>query len=312
MQGSIKITKFTSANDLSSPFNQHNWPLIINATSTGDMPDDIFVFARKAGVLDVNPYDQFQAVASAHDIFEIGTDPGATNNDNPDGVPFYRSSMLKLFLRSPAQVEEIWQKIQEDVVDLVRNLEAENRVVAVESVEAEPSDSTPGSVDVAVTKFDDQPNQAQFSLDYRPAGLAAVDGSNNQTIDSADSGLSGWLPVSEIDPAIPVPANAKFFYNLAQDSNLSDELPFLDPGNQHMLFLNGQKLTYGATYTITSEGIFWLDFDPVVDADNTVLIDGDLLLQENLAGNAPWPLDYVDRNNPGATVPDLDLLLFRA
>jgi len=40
-------------------------------------------------------------------------------------------------------------------------------------------------------------------------------------------------------------------------------------------------------------------------------IDGEIILSSGNPGEAPWPLDYVDRGSPGSTTPTIELLLFR-
>jgi hypothetical protein len=157
----------------------------------------------------------------------------------------------------------------------------------------------------------DQTDQVLLTLDYRPAGIPDVDGSDNQTILTPDANLTGWLPVSEAPGGWSVPTDAKFFYNTAQDSTVATELPFLQPGNVHLLYINGSKLTHGSSYKITSEGIFWLSFTPVDTTDSLTILDGQILLSQNITGNAPWPIDYVDRGSPGTSIPDYELLLFR-
>lgn len=308
MIGTIKLTRFTSTPDAEYAFARHNWPLVVYASSTGAMPDDVFVFQKHSGN-DPAGYDTFHNVASAHDVFEIPT-RATTGADGENDTPFYRAAQLRLFLRHPEEVEEIWGKLKRDVIDLVRNLEAENRLKAVDTTTVTPLDTTPVSVEETVDALD-QIDQVLLTLDYRPAGIAEVDSDNNQTISSPDDSLTGWLPVSEAPGSWTVPANAKFFYNTAQDAAVAAELPFLQPGNVHLCYVNGGKLTHGSTYHITAEGIFWLDFEAPADEGEIILGDGELLYNENLTGNAPWPLDYVDRGSPGSTIPDLQLLLFR-
>jgi|AntRauTorcE11897_2_1112592.scaffolds.fasta_scaffold00295_6 hypothetical protein len=309
MIGTIKLTRFLSQPESEDIFPRHNWPLVIHATSTGNMPSAVFVFQKLTSALDPLQYDQFTNVASAHDIFEIPKQPTSSVDDEMDS-PFYRASQVRLFLRSPEEVDEIWGKIKADVIGLTRNLEAENRLKAVDITEITPLDTTPITVHETVDTLD-QTDQVLLTLDYRPAGIPDVDGSDNQTILTPDANLTGWLPVSEAPGGWSVPTDAKFFYNTAQDSTVATELPFLQPGNVHLLYINGSKLTHGSSYKITSEGIFWLSFTPVDTTDSLTILDGQILLSQNITGNAPWPIDYVDRGSPGTSIPDYELLLFR-
>ena len=301
MVGTIKLTRFTSDPSQDAVFSRHNWPLIIHAKGTGDMPSELFVFQRTTSSIDPSQYDQFSCVASAHDVFELGVNPG-WDPDSETGTPFYRSSVLRLFLRSPEDLEEVWLKIKEDAVALVRNLEAENRMKAVDSTEITATDTSPVTTTEVVESFENV-DQVLLQLDYRPSGIADVGVDDNQTILSPDDSLKGWLPVSEAGLDTDVPVGAKFFYNLPQDSAVLDELPFLEPGNVHMLFYNGRKLTHGDTYTINRTGIFWMS--------DISSIDGEIILSSGNPGEAPWPLDYVDRGSPGSTTPTIELLLFR-
>jgi len=310
MLGTIKLTRFGSNGDVSTPFAQHNWPLVVQATSTDEMPAEVFVFARRAGALDPDQGDQFENVASAHDIFEIGTTQ-ASNPELEQSTPFYRTSQIRLFLRSPEEVEQVWTAIKEDVVDLVRNLELERSLLAVEQFQVSGVSGQSSLVVTDTATFSEQADQVLLTLDYRPAGLAAVDASNNQTIITANAALTGWLPISEAPGSLVVPAGAKFFYNTAVETAIASELPLLEPGNIHFLTLNGVKLTHGTTFHINSTGIFWLTFDPVTTGGDLFLDDEVLMVEQGQQGNAPWPLDYVDRNSPGATAPEYELLLFR-
>ena len=311
MIGSIKLTRFTSNVDAGQPFAQHNWPLTVHATGKDDMPGEVFVFSRAEGVFgDPSQYDQFRCVASAHDIFEISVNRGS----NPSGewhTPFYRSSVLRLFLRSSEEVEEIWIKIKEDVHALIKNLEAENKMKAVDQTDITVLDTDPVTTSETVDELNETADQVLLTLDYRPAGIADVDGDNNQSILSPDDSLTGWLPVSEAPQGMNVPNNARFFYNASAEPSVNSELPFMEPGNVHLFYMNGLKLTHGQTYHINSTGIFWISFDPVESEDDVVFQDGDVLLSQDQTGNAPWPLDYVDRNSPGSSVPNYELLLYR-
>lgn len=262
------------------------------------MPSEVFVFQRTSSSLDPSQYDQFSCVASAHDVFELGVNPG-WNPDDENASPFYRGSVLRLFLRSPEQLEDVWLKIKDDVVSLVRNLEIENRMKAVDSTSITPLDTNPTTVEETIETFESA-DQVLLQLDYRPAGIADIDADDNQTIISPDSSLTGWLPVSEAPSDLEVPPTAKFFYNTSQDSAVDAELPLLEPGSVHLLYYSGTKLTYNASYIINKTGIFWVG--------NESSIDGSFI---SYSGDAPWPTDYIDRNNPGSSAPTIELLLFR-
>ena len=70
------------------------------------------------------------------------------------------------------------------------------------------------------------------------------------------------------------------------------------PASSNQMFLNGFLLPYGVVYTITQNTIWWLDFDPSS-------IVRPALVGMTQQGNAPWPADYVNADNPGAVSPQL-------
>lgn len=308
MIGTIKLTRFLSSPDDEDNFARHNWPLVVHATSTGEMPDAVFVFQKFSGIDPAN-YDTFHNVASAHDIFEIPTAPTSMVQTELD-TPFYRGNQVRLFLRNPEEVEELWEKLKADVRDLVRNLEAENRLKAVDITTFTPLDTTPITVDETVDPLA-QVDQVLLSLNFRPCGVAEVGVGNTQSISSPNTAQQGWLPISEAPAGLDVPANAVYFYNTDQDAPVGAELPFLEPGATHLLYLNGSKLTHGITYAINSTGLFWLTYNPVGDGSGAINNDELLLANNGLQGNAPWPLDQVDNGTDGASIPEFQLLLFR-
>lgn len=295
MTGSIKLTRFVSDPILEPGVSQHLWGLRIHAQGLGDYPAEVFVLQRPGSVNDLSQGAGFRAVASAHDIEELPVTPSPADDDGIT-TPFFRSSQILLYLRSPEEVERVWELIQEDVRSLVRNLRAVDIMRAVDSFTANDDGTT--SLQEGLGD-----SQLLFTLDYRPSGLADLD-DGVQTILQPDTGLTGWLPVSEFDGTAP--AGTRFFYNLAEHPELSALFPLSLPVDRHLLFFNGLKLTHGSAYQITDEGLFWRAFDD----PSELPADGDLLDSQPSFGNAPWPTDYVDRDNPGASAPSVQLLVF--
>ncbi len=115
---------------------QHVWPLKVTATSTTDgLPSEIFVYHS---ALDDDPLfgDLFECVASVHQLDEIGTEPVEDNGDGTS-IPYYRSDELQFNCRSAAEAEDLWIKVQADVLDLVNNFNARDSLVEEETVEFE-------------------------------------------------------------------------------------------------------------------------------------------------------------------------------
>lgn len=295
MTGSIKLTRFVSDPITEPGVTQHLWGLRVHAQGTGDYPSEVFVLQRPGALNDVLQGDSFRAVASAHDIEELPLIPAVADDDG-NTTPFFRSSQILLYLRTPEEVDRVWTLIQEDVFSLVRNLRAVDIMRAVDSFTANDDGTT--SLQEGLGD-----SQLLFTLDYRPSGTADVE-VNVQKVLQPDATLSGWLPVSEFDGTPP--AGTRFFYNLAEHPELEALFPLSIPVDQHLLFFNGLKLTHGSAYQITDAGIFWRAFDDPAELP----ADGDALDGQPGFGNAPWPLDYVDRDNPGASAPSIQLLVF--
>lgn len=99
---------------------QHVWPLKITANSIQEgLPSSIFVF--HASIND-DPYagDIFEAVASVQQITDIPENAAAVDS-NGELCPYYRSNTLTFYARSPAEADDLWHDIVEDVDDLTRN-----------------------------------------------------------------------------------------------------------------------------------------------------------------------------------------------
>ncbi len=99
---------------------QHVWPLKITANSIqAGLSSSIFVFHAS---LDADPYegDVFEAIASVQQMTEIPENAPAVDS-NGELCPYYRSNTLTFYARSPAEAEDLWNDILEDVDDLTRN-----------------------------------------------------------------------------------------------------------------------------------------------------------------------------------------------
>ena len=118
----ITLTKATAAPELISG-RQHVWPLQVVAVSdTTDLPSEIFVYHASMDDDQLNDMDIFECVASVEQLDELGTTPVEADPGNGvEAVPYYRSDTLLFGCRSATELEELWEKIKEDVVDLHLN-----------------------------------------------------------------------------------------------------------------------------------------------------------------------------------------------
>lgn len=121
---SIRLIRYSVAADYND--NEHqSYPIKVLAIGT-NIPSEIFVYhSGKAG--DPIEGDLFEAVASPNQLDEI-----AKNKPEP-GTPYYRRQVCEFNARSAQEAEDIWTKIQEDVLELVDNY-ASQATLAVQAV----------------------------------------------------------------------------------------------------------------------------------------------------------------------------------
>jgi hypothetical protein len=99
---------------------QHVWPLKITANSIQEgLSSSIFVFHAALND-DLYEGDVFEAVASVQQITDIPENAAGVDS-NGELCPYYRSDNLTFYARSPAEAEDLWDAIVEDVDDLTRN-----------------------------------------------------------------------------------------------------------------------------------------------------------------------------------------------
>lgn len=290
--GTIRLTRFLSDPVLEQGIGQHLWAMRVVAQGTGNMPSSVFVFQQAGGGLDPQGGDRFMAVASAHEIEELPTQPPA--EWGVDTIPFYRQSQLTVYLRTPEEVERVWGLLCTDVKELARNI---YKATILKSVDVFVVDEQ-GHSHTHPIHGD---NQSIFQLDYRPAGIAELE-AGVQSILSPDSNKPGWLPVDG-----SAPAGMKYRYNLDQHPELQQLFP-LDASklSSTILTFNGVPLTINQTFAVTENGIFWAGF---TDALVELPTDGPFLNQQPDFLNAPWPSSYIDDSAPGQVTPQLEIIL---
>jgi hypothetical protein len=263
------------------------------------MPSEVFVYQLNTNE-DSNPVegDTFRCVAAVNDLFEFP----AIRNPVQEGdfqIPYYRRKKVELIYRSPQEADEDWVKFLEEIDDLVANYCAAERLQQVGTHEA--TCEAPNDIEVIEKPIPEETQQVLLELAIDPNGEAEVDENDNQSIvEPYTPEEKGWLPVSEVPEEFiqDVPVGAKYFYNIDQDEDLKEIFPLPEPYNQHILTYQGDILVYGEAYTITKDTIYWMTFDP------------GSLSEYDITGNAPWPLDYFDEQNPGENPVELQLRAF--
>jgi len=113
-------------------YAQHSWPLRVVATSNKDnLSSKIFVWQENAPNSGYAG-DRFSVVASTQQMVDLPEDGPVDEGD--EHIPFYRKDELVLDCRSPELRQEIWDKIQADVLDLLGNWIALENTEEVETV----------------------------------------------------------------------------------------------------------------------------------------------------------------------------------
>jgi hypothetical protein len=284
MAASITLRKFVCSEYFYR--NEHGrdliaWPLRIEATAI-DMPEEIFVY-HSVDESHPIPGDQFSCVASVTQLSELPLSPLHVDGDNAV-VPFYRRSVMEVFCETAMDVERVWTAIRDRVDELVRTWNAKERLYNTHEAII---------TDTGTAQQVPMIQPVNLSLSFRPAGsVILVDG--HPHIDVPNPDASGWLPIAEYESAAP--ANATYFYNVAQHPVVKETLNSIGEGDIRsslMLFNNGIRATYGDGWESDRETIFWKY--PSVGM-----------------GQTPWPADYVDLENPGTTGSGILLTVFPA
>ena len=291
MTANIKLTRYTAAPNALPLSEQQCWPVTIVAVGVG-ISSKVFVYR---GAQQGDPFggDAFSCVASVNQLYELPEDTGYVGDELQ--IPFYRRNTLELFCRSQVEADYIWQVVNEDITNLLNNF---NLMSALQGTATSSVTAAGATVDLATNL--PQKVQQRIQLNYQPAGTATLI-NNLQDMINPDTTLPGWLPAASAPSNWSKPNGAKYFYNIDQDSVLQAFWPLPDPVGSNQLFLNGALLPYGVVYVVTQDTIWWLDFDPT-------MIVRPVLVGMAQQGNAPWPADYVDANNPGNVSPQLVLL----
>lgn len=294
MEAKIRLTRFASEDEALPLAQRQAWPVTILAEGV-NMDEHIFVY-HVGKAEDPIPGDRFECVASVNQMYEIPKNQGVSLTTQT-GIPYYRSNVLEYVARTAEEAEEIWTKVQQEVEWLVKNWNSALRLKAISSVEISETITT--NIDMGMNP------PLRLALSYHPAGTPGTDGDGFPIIPSADPNAVGWLPVSVLGPGAVIPPGAKFYYNINVDGGLQAAWPPREPYSGNQLHRNGIMMPYGLVWTITGLTVWWLDFDPAT-------IPG--YVRNNSGGadwGAPWPADYVSRENPGLQPNLITLILFK-
>lgn len=292
-EAAIKLTRFPPKTPPPGP-RRTAWPISILAEGT-NIDDHIFVY-HVGKPDDPIAGDKFECVASINQMQELPKTQGMSLTTTT-GIPFYRHNELKFVARSALEAKRIWDEVVNEVHELVENWNASMVLQAAEFAEV--------STEVKYSKGFVMTPPMRINLSYHPAGTPVVV-NDKPGIDAPDTGRVGWLPVSLLGVSNTVPPGAVFYYNLTMDQNLASVWPPEVPYEGNQLIRNGLIMPYGVVWTITPEGLWWLDFDPAT-------IPGYQRIDDQEADwGAPWPQDYATPSSPGAVPNILTLMLYKA
>lgn len=271
------------------------WPLRVEAIGI-DMPSEVFVYQMVSSE-DPVPGDVYSCMASVTQLQELPV--GARlPTDGSYQIPFYRRSSMEVFCDHPDDVAKVWEYIQVRAAELVKALKQMDFLYAAEEAVVTPDGTTLQKPMLA---------PINLSLSYHPAGTAVV--GPPQDITPADATIKGWLPISAYTSG-DAPNGSRFFYNWEQDANFSAAMDRVNPEKLEdslQLFYNGLLLPWGRVWKANTKTIFWLDF---VTTDIGGLDEANA--PADTFGDAPWPTDYIDQENPGSVSPSLKLTVFPA
>lgn len=293
MQATIKLTRFVSEDEALPLSLRQAWPVQILAEGT-NMDDHIFVY-HVGTPHDPLPGDRFECIASVNQMHEIPKNQGVSLTTQT-GIPYYRSNVLDYVARTAVEAEEIWRKVREEVQWLVKNWNSALKLKATDFVEITES--------LVLSKDLGMHPPVRVQLSYHPAGIPGKDEQDRPVILSPDPQQVGWLPVELAGSGPLVPAGAKFFYNIAKDQNLFSAWPPKQPHSGNQLHRNGIQMPYGLVWVLTDYTVWWMDFNPAT-------IPGYMRVGGDDDWGAPWPIDYVNRSNPGAISNLIQLTLFK-
>jgi hypothetical protein len=273
----IELIRYEIKMDKDYPDLLGSYPLVVRATGF-NVSSEVFVY-HAVGKDDPYVNDMFEVVATPNQLEELPVNRATNLNNANEARPYYRRNQLELYCRNPEEAERIWDELKEEVRDLVKNINAMERLSFIEAVDVEES-----GIEVSTSCLD----STIIDLAYDPATVADLDENSNIVIPNASS--LGWLPISEIniiERTEAIPANARLFYNITLDSTVSAEFASLaTPYALHQLQIDDYPYPQNTSgiYTITADTIYWLDFDPDNFSDDVANLPK--------PPKNPWPEDY--------------------
>lgn len=282
MNSKIKLKKYLYDKKAGAISNRHAWAITVVAEGE-NIDSEIFVFQMIPG----EEWDVFRNVASAQDIYDI---PKFHQNISELGTGFYRKNSVTFLCNNASEVEEVWNKLNQDSLDLVVNYDSWQRMqLDAETIITEKNG-------VAVKPKETLEYETLIEISDLPAGEVGVLPDGSQNIIVYDSLLEGWMPVSELDEnelIDSIPGQVSYFYKAENVENIFD---IDNVESRVVLYINNFKAGYGSVYKITRDGLYWTTFNPG---------QFDFIT----SGNAPWSIDYIDRNIPGSNRLEIKLFI---
>lgn len=233
----------------------------------------IFVKQRFRKTKSLDFEDVFVAVASPAQLDDFDV------NSPAEGDSHFRTKEITLTTKTLVYLEQVFQQIVVDIQKLVDEFEVKE-ILDPQGIYEIFSDHV-------------EINTMLLHTHYRPALIAQPCGINEtyveddisyQRVASQDADLTGWLNTTGGDPA-----GYDFKYNIAEDPSLAS----IYPPDQEMLD-NYAKLEVNGVVKASTEVKFTQD---------TIYWKG------NLAGQCPWPIDWVSAMAPGAEQTQVAIVL---
>lgn len=274
----IDLYKFVT-----TQYSPQNQVVKVTFRATGiGMPSEIFVIHRGIPQT-IRGTDLFESVATPLTLEEYPVLP--PDAESGLHIPFYRQSEITLTFHSgdEAEMHETLNYIIDDIADLVSSVNASRDM----QISGRYIIHGAGNIDAQENIHIDDGTLLRLPLEWRPAGTPAVE-DGLQIILSPDPSLKGWLPTT-LHPDFPdTPNTARFFYNTAQDTPVSELLDVLEHANGFPLVTLDTIILSEDVVLIENGYIYWLEHEP----------DAMPLGKES---TAPWPPSYTGNSGESAS-----------
>lgn len=236
-----------------------SYRMTLEVFATEDITKNVFIKQRLRNFVKNNFDDVFVAIATPAQLEDFDESSPA------EGSSYYRTSSIDLISRNIGYLEDVFQSILAELQKLVDDYDSLN-LLQPDGIYTITSESIHVSSGIIHAHY-------RLPLIARPCGTNEIyeeDDVNKHRVGSQDANLSGWLNTTGADPN-----GYKFKYNIAKDTALHAIWP-----------PTADKLSYAH-----------LELEGVTNNDVLITTDG-IYWKDDLEGLAPWPIDYVNVNNP--------------